>query len=51
MIGAATLAVRFGLRVQDLVETFHPYLTRAEGLKLAALTFQKDVSKLSCCAA
>lgn len=48
---AATLAVRFGLRAQDLVETFHPYLTMVEGLKLAALTFQKDVSTLSCCAA
>ena len=50
VIQAATLAVRFGLRVQDLVETFHPYLTMVEGLKLTALTFQKDVSKLSCCA-
>ena len=50
VIQAATLAVKFGLRVQDVVETFHPYLTMAEGLKLAALTFDKDVSKLSCCA-
>ncbi len=50
VIQAATLAVKFGLRVQDLTETFHPYLTMVEGLKLAALTFQKDVSKLSCCA-
>ena len=50
VIQAATLAVKFGLRVQDLVDTFHPYLTMVEGLKLAALTFHKDVSKLSCCA-
>jgi mercuric reductase len=50
VIQAATLAVRFGLRVQDLVETFHPYLTMVEGLKLAALTFEKDVARLSCCA-
>jgi len=50
VIQAATLAVKFGLRVQDLVETFHPYLTMVEGLKLAALTFEKEVSKLSCCA-
>lgn len=47
---AATLAVKFGLRLQDLVETFHPSLTMVEGLKLAALTFDRDVSKLSCCA-
>ncbi len=51
VIQEATLAIRFGLTVQDLVETFHPYLTMAEGLKLAALTFKKDVAKLSCCAA
>jgi mercuric reductase len=51
VIQEATLAIRFGLTVQDLAETFHPYLTMVEGLKLAALTFKKDVSKLSCCAA
>lgn len=51
VIQAATLAVKFGLRVQDLVDAFHPYLTMAEGLNLTALTFDKDVAKLSCCAA
>jgi len=51
VIQEAILALRFGLTVQDLVETFHPYLTMVEGIKLAALTFKKDVAKLSCCAA
>ena len=51
VIQEATLAIRFGLTVQDVVDTFHPYLTMVEGLQLAALTFKKDVSKLSCCAA
>ncbi len=50
VIQEATLAIRFGLTVQDLVETFHPYLTMVEGLKLAALAFERDVAKLSCCA-
>ncbi|WP_443028619.1 mercury(II) reductase [Sporosarcina sp. P37] len=50
VIYAVTLAVKFGLTVEDLRETMAPYLTMAEGLKLAALTFDKDVSKLSCCA-
>ena len=50
VIYAATLAVKFGLTVQDLKDSLAPYLTMAEGLKLAALTFDKDVSKLSCCA-
>lgn len=50
VIQEATLAVRFKLTTKDLIETFHPYLTMAEGLKLAALTFSKDVAQLSCCA-
>src|SRR5690625_582163 len=50
VIYAATLAVKFGLTVEDLTDSLAPYLTMAEGLKLAALTFDKDVSKLSCCA-
>lgn len=51
VIYAGVLAVKFHLTVQDLVETFAPYLTMAEGLKLAAQTFGRDVHKLSCCAA
>lgn len=50
VIYAATLAVRFGLTVSDLADNFAPYLTMSEGLKLAAQTFGRDVSKLSCCA-
>lgn len=50
VIYAATLAVKHGLTVAETTETLAPYLTMAEGLKLAALTFDKDVSKLSCCA-
>jgi len=51
VIYAATLAVKHGLTVADLVSSFAPYLTMAEGLKLGALAFDRDVSKLSCCAA
>lgn len=51
VIYAATLAVRFRLTVSDLADGFAPYLTMSEGLKLAAQTFGRDVSKLSCCAA
>jgi len=50
VIYAATLAVKFGLTITDLTDTLAPYLTMAEGLKLTALTFDQDVSKLSCCA-
>lgn len=50
MIQSAVLAIRFGITVRDLRETMFPYLTNAEGLKLATLAFEKDVAKLSCCA-
>jgi mercuric reductase len=51
VIQAAVLAIRHGLTTDELAATFHPYLTMAEGLKLAAQTFSRDVAKLSCCAA
>ena len=46
-----TLAIKYGITVSELVKNFHPYLTLSEGIKLAAITFGKDVTKLSCCAA
>jgi len=49
-IQTAVLAIKHGLTVTDLADTIFPYLTTVEGLKLAAQTFDKDVSKLSCCA-
>lgn len=50
VIQTATLAIKFGLKVDDLTNTLFPYLTQVEGLKLAALAFDKDVAMLSCCA-
>lgn len=49
-IQTAALAIRHGLTIDDLAEAIFPYLTTVEGLKLAALGFAKDVTKLSCCA-
>lgn len=45
-----SLAIKYGITVRELRQMFHPYLTLSEGVKLAAITFDKDVSKLSCCA-
>ncbi|KAA3644014.1 MAG: mercury(II) reductase [Chloroflexi bacterium] len=50
VIQTANLAIKFGLKVDDLTDTLFPYLTQVEGLKLAALAFDKDVAMLSCCA-
>ncbi len=49
-IQTAAVAIKCGMTVEQLGDTIFPYLTTVEGLKLAALTFNKDVTKLSCCA-
>ena len=49
-IQTAAIAIKCGMTARDLGSTIFPYLTMVEGLKLAAQTFEKDVSKLSCCA-
>jgi len=51
MIQAVVYAIKFGLTTDQVASTWAPYLTFAEGFKLAAQTFKRDVSKLSCCAA
>jgi mercuric reductase len=50
IIQISVLAIRFGITLAQLRETMFPYLTNAEGIKLATLAFEKDVAMLSCCA-
>jgi len=45
-----SLAIKYGIPVKELASSFHPFLTLSEGIKLAAITFKKDVAALSCCA-
>jgi mercuric reductase len=49
-IQTAALAIKVGLTIEELAEMIFPYLTTVEGLKLAAQSFAKDVTRLSCCA-
>ncbi|MBC8242007.1 MAG: mercury(II) reductase [Alphaproteobacteria bacterium] len=49
-IQTAAIAIKQGMTYTDLADMIFPYLTTVEGLKLAAQTFDMDVSKLSCCA-
>ncbi|GAC1607790.1 MAG: mercury(II) reductase [Mycobacteriales bacterium] len=46
---AATYAIKFGLTVDDLADTWAPYLTMSEGLRIAAGLFRSD-KPTSCCA-
>ena len=50
IIQSAALAISAGMTIESLANHLFPYLTMVEGLKLAAQTFTKDVSQLSCCA-
>jgi len=49
-IQTMVISIKAGLTTEDLANTIFPYLTAVEGLKLAAQTFDMDISKLSCCA-
>ncbi len=50
VIHEAAMAMRFGATVDDFIDMIHVYPTMAEALKLVAISFTKDVNKLSCCA-
>jgi len=49
VILAATYAIKYGLTVEDLAETWAPYLTMAEALRLCARLFLSEMPT-SCCA-
>jgi len=49
MITEATLAVKFGLTVDDIIDTVHPFPTFSEAFKQACQAFRRDTSTMSCC--
>lgn len=49
MIHEATLAVKFGLTVDDLIDTLHVFPTYSEAIKIAAQAFRRDIGRMSCC--
>ena len=50
VIHEAAMGMRFGATVRDFIDMIHVYPTMAEALKIVALSFFKDVEKMSCCA-
>ena len=50
IIGEAAMALRFGAKTSDFIDLIHVYPTMAEALKLVAISFTKNVNRLSCCA-
>ena len=51
VILAAVYAIQLGMTIDQIGATWAPYLTMSEGFKLAAQVFDRDVARLSCCAA
>jgi mercuric reductase len=49
IINEAALAVRLRATIDDIIDTVHVFPTMAEIIKLAAQSFYRDVSKMSCC--
>lgn len=50
LITLLSMAIKHEIPVKELAESLYPYLTLSEGIKLTAIAFGKDISKLSCCA-
>ncbi|QIZ97399.1 mercury(II) reductase [Leifsonia sp. PS1209] len=51
LAAAGVYILEAGMTVDQVGKLWSPYLTMAEGIRIAAQSFSTDVSKLSCCAA
>ncbi|WP_454852394.1 mercury(II) reductase [Promicromonospora soli] len=51
LAAAGVYILAAGMTVQQVAAAWTPYLTMAEGIKLACQSFTRDLSMLSCCAA
>ena len=51
LAAAGVYILEAGMTVDQVAHMWAPYLTMAEGIKIAAQSFRTDVSMLSCCAA
>lgn len=49
IIHEATLAVRQGLTIDEIIDMVHIFPTFSEAIKIAAQTFKHDLKRMSCC--
>lgn len=49
IIHEAALAVNFGLTADDIIDTVHVFPAFSEAVKIAAQSFKRDISTMSCC--
>ncbi|MBI2446994.1 MAG: mercury(II) reductase, partial [Candidatus Omnitrophica bacterium] len=49
IIHEATLAIRSGFTIDDIIDTVHVFPTFSEAIKIAAQSFKHDAKRMSCC--
>ena len=49
LIHEATLAVKFKVTVEDIIDTVHVFPTMSEGIKRVAQAFDRDIKVMACC--
>ncbi|MBI2328532.1 MAG: mercury(II) reductase [Chloroflexi bacterium] len=49
LIHEATLAVKYKLTIDDIVDTVHVFPTMSEAIKRVAQSFKRDIATMSCC--
>jgi len=49
LIATGMMIVKNGNTIDDVVNSLPMFPTLSESIKIAALSFTKDISKLSCC--
>ncbi|WP_216643931.1 FAD-dependent oxidoreductase [Thermococcus sp. 101 C5] len=50
MIHEAAVIIRNRMTIDEVIDTLHVFPTMSEAIKLAALSFKGDISKMPCCA-
>lgn len=50
LAAAGVYILEAGMTVEQVANLWSPYLTMAEGIKIAAQSYNTDISRLSCCA-
>jgi mercuric reductase len=50
MVHEAVMAIKYGMTIDDIIDTVHVFPTMTEAIKLVSTAFKQDVTKLTCCA-
>lgn len=49
IIHEATMAIKFGATIEDIIDMVHVFPTFSEVIKITAQAFKRDIKSMSCC--